>query len=128
MCVDALNGAPGIYSARYAGEGASDADRNQLLLQNLKQVPEEQRTAKFVCAVAVVLPQEEFCVRGECPGKIGYAPKGDGGFGYDPLFLVGNRSFSELSAEEKDEISHRGIALRLLTEELKRRGNENDNK
>ncbi len=128
LCVDALNGAPGIYSARYAGEGASDADRNQLLLQNLKQVPEEQRTAKFVCAVAVVLPQEEFCVRGECPGKIGYAPKGDGGFGYDPLFLVGNRSFSELSAEEKDEISHRGIALRLLTEELKRRGNENDNK
>jgi XTP/dITP diphosphohydrolase len=120
LCVDALDGAPGVYSARYAGDHASDADRNALLLYHMKDIPEEKRTAKFVCAIAAILPQQEFCVVGECYGKIGYAPKGEGGFGYDPLFLVGDRSFSELSAEEKDAISHRGIALKKLVQELKK--------
>ena len=124
LCVDALKGAPGVYSARYAGENASDADRNRLLLRNMEHVPEQQRTAKFVCAIAVVLPKEEFCVFGECRGMIGYSPKGNGGFGYDPLFLVGDRSFCVLSAEEKDRISHRGIALRALVEELKKSGSK----
>lgn len=118
--VDALDGAPGVYSARYAGEGATDADRNRKLLRALEKVPDERRGARFVSVVCCVFPNgDRVTARGECRGRIGHEPAGDNGFGYDPLFLIGDgRSFAELSAEEKDEISHRGNALRLFAVKL----------
>ncbi len=124
LCVDALDGAPGVYSARYGGEHGKDAVNNQLLLRNLEGVPKEKRTAHFVSCVACVFPDgRSFTVEGRCDGIIGDAPKGENGFGYDPLFLVGEKSFAQLSAEEKDAISHRGRALRAfvtrLQEEIK---------
>ena len=107
LCVDALNGAPGIYSARYAGDGNSDSNNNKLL-ENLKDVPDEKRTARFVCAVCCYISEDNyFFVRGECEG-----------FGYDPLFIHDGKSFAEMSSEEKDSCSHRGIAMRLLKEKL----------
>ncbi len=119
LMVDALHGAPGVYSARYAGEGASDMDRIQKLLKNLKDVPAEKRTAKFVCTICCVYPNgDRIDVQGECPGTIAFAPQGNGGFGYDPVFLVGGKSFGELSAREKDGISHRGRALAELAARL----------
>ncbi len=118
--VDALDGRPGVYSARYAGENATDSDRNQKLLGELRDVPKEKRAGRFVSAVCCVLPGGEcLTVRGECPGEIAFAPAGTGGFGYDPIFLVGSgRSFGELTAEEKDAVSHRGAALRELSRQL----------
>ena len=122
LMVDALDGAPGVYSARYAGEGASDSQRNEKLLQELKNVPQDQRTARFVSAVCCVFPGgESVCVRGECEGTIAFAPSGYGGFGYDPLFLVGEKTYAELSDEEKDAISHRGRALSSLQKALRER-------
>lgn len=119
LCVDALDGAPGVYSARFAGEHGNDPKNNQKLLDLLKDVPKEERTARFVSAVACVFPDgRELTVRGTCEGLIGYAPKGENGFGYDPLFYRGERTFAEFSAAEKDAVSHRGNALRKLTEEL----------
>lgn len=119
LCVDALNGAPGVYSARYAGAHGDDAANNALLLQNLADTPENERTARFQCAVACVFPDgTELVVEGACEGRIGYELKGDGGFGYDPLFYVGARSFAEFTAEEKDKISHRGQALCKLAAAL----------
>ncbi len=120
LCVDALDGRPGVLSARYHGEETSYAEKMAFLLEELKDVPEENRTARFVSAVACVFPDgRRFTVRGACEGKIGYAPRGDNGFGYDPVFMVGDRSFAELTAAEKDALSHRGNALRKLAEELK---------
>lgn len=111
--VDALDGAPGVFSARYAGEGATDAQRNEKLLQALRDVPASRRGARFVCAVCCVFPDgQTFTVRGECAGVIGFEPRGEGGFGYDPLFWVGEKTYAELSDAEKDAISHRGRALR----------------
>lgn len=119
LCVDALDGAPGVYSARFAGEHGNDPKNNQKLLDLLKDVPPERRTARFVSAVACVFPDgRELTVRGTCEGLIGYAPKGENGFGYDPLFYRGERTFAELSAAEKDAVSHRGNALRSLAAEL----------
>lgn len=119
LMVDALNGEPGVYSARYAGEGASDLDRIHKLLENLKDVPEQKRTAKFVSAVCCVFPSgERIDVQGECPGFIAFAPRGDGGFGYDPVFLINGRTFGELSADEKDSVSHRGRALAAFVDRL----------
>ena len=120
LMVDALDGRPGVYSARYAGEGASDADRIRKLLGEMETVPEKQRTARFVSAVCCVFPDgSTVTARGECPGRIGREPKGDGGFGYDPVFLVEDgRSYAQLSAEEKDAVSHRGRALRLFSQKL----------
>lgn len=119
LCVDALDGAPGVYSARFAGEHGNDAKNNAKLLDLLKDTPQDRRTAQFVSAVACVFPDgREFTVRGVCRGAIGYAEKGTGGFGYDPLFYVGERSFAEFAAEEKDAVSHRGNALRKLSAEL----------
>jgi XTP/dITP diphosphohydrolase len=119
--VDALNGAPGIYSARYAGENATNEQRIAKLLDALKDVPEEKRTARFVCAICCILPNGDIITaRGECPGKIAFEARGNGGFGYDPVFLVGEKTFAELSAEEKDKISHRGKALRVFAEELRK--------
>lgn len=119
LMVDALDGAPGVYSARYAGDHGNDSANIALLLENLKNVPDEKRTARFVCTICCTYPDgREIVVNGTCEGKIGYAPKGDGGFGYDPVFMVGDKSFAELTSEEKDKISHRGNALKALAEVL----------
>ena len=119
LCVDALDGKPGIYSARYAGTG-NDDDNNALLLKNLENVPEDKRTARFVSSIACVFPDgREFTVRGTVEGKIGFELQGDGGFGYDPLFISEKGCFGLLSPEEKDSISHRHNAILKFIEELK---------
>lgn len=119
LCVDALDGAPGVYSARFAGEHGNDDKNNEKLFSLLSDVPPEKRTARFVSTVACVFPDgRELVVRGECEGKIGYEKRGENGFGYDPLFYVGERTFAEFTPEEKDAVSHRGNALRALTEAL----------
>ena len=119
LCVDALDGAPGVYSARFAGEHGNDDKNNEKLLSLLSDVPPEKRTARFVGTVACVFPDgRELVVRGKCEGKIGYEKRGENGFGYDPLFYVGERTFAEFTPEEKDAVSHRGNALRALTEAL----------
>lgn len=118
--VDALGGKPGVYSHRYAGENATDADRCEKLLSELKDVPDEKRTARFVCAIQYINADGEVkTVRGECEGRIGYEQRGENGFGYDPVFMTGEKSFAELSAEEKNKISHRANALKKLRELLK---------
>ncbi len=120
LCVDALNGEPGIYSARYSGDDATDDKNNELLIEKLKNVEMKDRTAKFCSAISVVFPNgDEVKCFGECKGYIGFEPSGNGGFGYDPYFYVGEKSFAQLSAEEKDAISHRGNALRELKVKLK---------
>lgn len=119
LVVDALGGAPGVYSARYAGEDATDRQRYEKLLDELREVPTEQRTARFVSAVCCVFPDGNIITaEGACEGIIAFEPKGEGGFGYDPIFLVGERSYAEMTAEEKDSISHRGRALAKLAQEL----------
>ena len=119
LCVDYLNGAPGIYSARFSGGG--DEANNDLLLQKLEGVPTEQRTAYYVCAICCIFPDgRELTVRGECHGHIGLERDGTAGFGYDPLFVVDGRAFGRYTAEEKDAISHRGNALRKLKQELEK--------
>ena len=119
LCVDALNGEPGVYSARYSGEHGNDAANNEKLLFNLRNVSAEDRTARFVCAICVSFPDgSEITAEGVCEGKIGYEYRGNNGFGYDPLFMVGERSFAEFSGEEKDVVSHRGNALKKLKELL----------
>lgn len=119
LVVDALGGAPGVYSARYAGDHGNDPANIALLLENMKDVPDEKRTARFMCNVCCTYPDgSEIVVSGTCEGKIGYEPKGNGGFGYDPVFMVGDKSFAELTAEEKDKISHRGNALKALADAL----------
>lgn len=120
LAVDALGGAPGIFSARYAGENASNEQRIRKLLDALRDVPAEKRGAKFVCSICCVFPDgAAITAEGECPGRIAFSPQGNGGFGYDPVFLVGKRTFAEIPGEEKDRISHRGKALRLFAEKLK---------
>ncbi len=119
LCVDALNGEPGVYSARYTGVHGDDEANNIKLLKNLENVPNEKRTARFVCAICVAFPDGgEITAHGTCEGRIGFEKKGSNGFGYDPLFMVGDKSFAELSADEKDAISHRGNALKELKEKL----------
>lgn len=121
LCVDCLDGAPGIFSARFAGEHGNDEKNNDLLLEKLDGVPLEKRTAHYVCAICCTFPDgREIVVRGECPGVIGFERDGHEGFGYDPLFLVDGKAFGRYTAEEKDKISHRGNALRLLTKELEK--------
>ncbi|MDD6728532.1 MAG: XTP/dITP diphosphatase [Eubacteriales bacterium] len=121
LCVDYLDGAPGVYSARFAGEHGNDEKNNDLLLEKLDGVPEEKRGAHYVCAICCCFPDgKEIVVRGECYGKIGFQRDGHEGFGYDPLFLVDGKAFGRYTAEEKDKISHRGNALRLLTKELEK--------
>ncbi len=123
LTVRALGGAPGIYSARYAGGHGNTEENNTLLLKNMEGVSD--RYAEFVCVIACVLPNgEEFCVRGTVAGEILSCYHGEGGFGYDPIFFdpKKNKTFAEMSAEEKNAVSHRGHAVSLFAEELKRRG------
>ena len=121
ICVDYLDGAPGIYSARYSGEHGDDDSNNQKLLSELRDVPLEKRTARYVAAIACVFPDgRKFTVRGECEGKIGFEPKGTNGFGYDPYFISELGVMAELTSEQKDSISHRGKALKLFKQELKK--------
>ena len=115
LCVDALDGAPGVYSARYSGVHGDDDGNNKKLLSELSGVPTEKRTAHFACAICVSFPDgSEVTATGKCEGYIGYEKKGTNGFGYDPLFMVGDRSLAQMTAEEKDAISHRGNALKEL--------------
>lgn len=118
LCVDALNGAPGVYSARYGGEGLDDVGRYRLLLENMRGMP---RGAKFVSVITCCFPNGDVLTsRGECPGTIAFAPQGEGGFGYDPVFFVPSlkKTFAQLTAEEKNAISHRGKALEAFKTEL----------
>lgn len=119
LCVDALNGAPGVWSARYGGEGLDDTARYRLLLENMKgQMP---RTAKFVSVITCCFPDGTvISARGECPGTIAFAPMGDGGFGYDPVFFLPQlkKTFAQLTAREKNAISHRGKALQAFKAKL----------
>ena len=115
LCVDALDGAPGVYSARDSGVHGDDEGNNKKLLSELSGVPTEKRTAHFACAICVSFPDgSEVTATGKCEGYIGYEKRGTNGFGYDPLFMVGDRSLAEMTAEEKDAISHRGNALKEL--------------
>ncbi len=117
LCVDALNGAPGVYSARYAPEG----QLCETLLKNMQHVPEEQRTARFVTDVAFIDQNgKETVLEGFCPGMIGFEKRGVNGFGYDPVFLYGSQTFAELESEQKNAVSHRGAAFRKLYDYLKK--------
>ena len=117
LCVDYLDGAPEIYSARFAGD---DKANNEKLLRLLDGVPMEKRTARFVSVIACAFTDgREFTVRGECEGYIAFEEEGNGGFGYDPLFIAKDGRFSLLTPEQKDAVSHRGKALQKLAERLK---------
>lgn len=133
LCVDALHGAPGVYSARYAGHHGDDAANNAKLLAEMENVPAGQRTARFVSAVCFLLPDgRELLVEGECPGTVAFTETGSNGFGYDPLFVpdrvglpdgttaenTARRSYAELADGEKDSISHRGRAMEKLDARL----------
>ena len=124
LCVDFLSGAPGIYSARYAstdGHNSTDEENVEKLLCELKGVPEEKRTAYFVSAIALVLPDgTEKCVTGKCMGFITDKVHGEGGFGYDPVFYFPayERTFGETTEEEKNKVSHRANAVKMLKSEL----------
>jgi XTP/dITP diphosphohydrolase len=112
--VDALGGRPGVYSARYGGEGISSMEQIAMLLDELKDVPEERRAARFVCSIAIVGPGRRETFTGRCEGLIAFSPRGTAGFGYDPIFIdpQTGRTFAELTREEKAARSHRGKALR----------------
>ena len=119
LCVDALNGAPGVYSARYGGEGLDDAGRYRLLLSSMPMG--KARTAKFVSVITCCFPNGDvLTARGECPGTIAFAPMGEGGFGYDPIFFLPKlkKTFAQLTPEEKNAISHRGRALEAFQAKL----------
>jgi len=119
LCIDILEGRPGIHSSVYLGPNATYKQRFSALLGELKDVPPTRRTARFISAICCVV-DEGMILRceGECEGTIGFAPAGTSGFGYDPLFYIGEKSFAQLTAEEKDAISHRGKALRALAARL----------
>lgn len=119
LCVDALNGGPGVYSARYGGEGLDDRGRYMLLLNSMRG--QTTRAAHFSCAIACAFPNgDTLTAEGRCDGAIAFAPLGEGGFGYDPVFLVPEKgkTFGQLTAEEKSQISHRGKALREFSTQL----------
>lgn len=121
LYVDALKGEPGVYSARYAGEDATYADNNKLLLNKLKDVPKEKRTAHFKTVIAVILEDgSKLLAEGICRGHIAFQERGNRGFGYDPLFVVEktDKTFSEMTEEEKNKISHRANALINLKDKL----------
>lgn len=122
--IDALGGEPGVYSARYMGEDTSYHIKNNDLIRRLSQVPRQQRTARFVCSIAAAFPDGEIITTdGVIEGLIGYEEAGENGFGYDPIFVVPQLgcTTAQLSDEQKNEISHRGKALRKMKEELRKR-------
>lgn len=128
LFVDALDGQPGVYSARYAGKNASYIDNNNLILENLKDIPLDKRTAYFKTVVAVLLENDEyFMAEGILKGRIGFEPKGENGFGYDPLFILEgtDKTLSEITDDEKNKISHRAKALLNLKERLEKIAGEN---
>lgn len=122
LAVEALDGAPGVYSARFAGEKATDEENNEKLLSLMRDIPDGNRQAKFVSVITLMYPDGRiFTARGECPGTIRRAPEGTNGFGYDPLFepLGYSVTYAQLSSEEKNKISHRAKALEILRQHLK---------
>lgn len=124
LCIDAWDGRPGIYSARYLGEDTPYSEKNATILAELSDVPKEERGAQFVCAAACFVPGGgEFTVRGVIEGRIGYEIAGENGFGYDPIFYVEEYgcTTAQMSSEQKNAISHRGKAMRMLRDELKKR-------
>lgn len=119
LCVDALDGRPGVFTARYGGDGLSDEQRYTLLLKEMADVDKDKRHARFACSICAIMTDGTVITAdGKCDGTIGFAPCGEGGFGYDPIFMVGDKSFSQLSADEKDKCSHRGNALRIFKDKL----------
>jgi XTP/dITP diphosphohydrolase len=120
--IDALNGEPGIYSARYAGENKTDEERNQLILQKMEGVPEQKRTARFRCVIALVVNNTVYTNEGICEGRISFSMRGDNGFGYDPIFFIPqlNKTMAELPLSQKNEISHRAKALDKTRELLEK--------
>ena len=126
IAVDALNGAPGVYSARYGGDPSlSDHDRKMLLLKNTEHVPDGQRQAQFVCVITMVTPDGEVIqARGEIHGELTREPRGENGFGYDPIFYYppAGMTTAEMSSEEKHKVSHRANALKVFYEMLKEKG------
>ena len=127
LVVDAMNGEPGVYSARYGGEGLDDTGRWQLLLKNMEG--KENRVCRFVSVICCAFPDgSRLMTRGECHGVVAEGPRGEGGFGYDPVFWLPEKgkSMAELSPEEKNSISHRGNALRVFKEELEKKLNGTD--
>ena len=119
LVVDALGGRPGIYTARYGGEELPFPQKIERLLGEMEGVPEEKRTARFVCAAVCLFPDgRSVTVRGEVEGIIGFEPYGKGGFGFDPIFYYNGKSFAAMDPDEKDAVSHRGNALRKLADEL----------
>lgn len=124
LMVDYLGGAPGVYSARFAGEEASDEKNTEKLLHLLEGVPAQERTARFVSVITMVFPEGDVVVaRGECPGRIIQQPAGENGFGYDPVFVPDGyqKTFAQMTSEEKNKISHRAVALRRLESLLEER-------
>lgn len=125
LCVDALDGAPGIYSARFAGENATDDDKCNEILRLLENTDDDKRTASFHCCITCILDDKSIIsVEGVCKGRIGPGKQGDEGFGYDPVFIPddpGNLTMAALGGEIKDQVGHRGQALRMLEKELKSR-------
>ena len=119
LCVDALGGRPGVDTAIYCGEHATYRQRISALLEELKEIPEEERTARFVSAICCVMDEETVLYsEGVCEGRIAQSPAGAGGFGYDPVFLVGGKSLAEMTGGEKDSVSHRGRSLRAFAKQL----------
>lgn len=118
LCVDALDGRPGVYSARYAPKGQECAK----LLDEMKDITDDKRGAYFQCTIAYIDSDGYFTISGKCVGKIGYEERGTNGFGYDPVFVYGEKTLAEMSGDDKNKISHRGSALRELSYELKKKG------
>ena len=122
--IDALNGEPGIFSARYAGPNATESDRRNKVLKLMKDVPDEKRTARFKCVICYIdKAGDKHIFEGVAEGKIGFEPKGNNGFGYDPIFICEkNKTFAELLSDEKNKISHRGRAVEKFVKYLENQG------
>ncbi|MDR2932620.1 MAG: RdgB/HAM1 family non-canonical purine NTP pyrophosphatase [Oscillospiraceae bacterium] len=119
LCIDALNGRPGVYSARYGGADTPHSRKIEMILDEMRDIPDEKRTARFVAAICCVWDDDTvISCEGAVEGRIGHGPTGANGFGYDPVFMVGNRSFAQFADREKDAVSHRGRALRTFYEKL----------
>lgn len=130
LVVDALDGEPGVYSARFGGERCkTDSDRLEYLLKRMQQIPDGRRTAKFVSVITMLTPDgKKIVARGECPGTILHEPRGENGFGYDPVFYVAEAgcTFAQLAAEQKNQISHRARALAAFAQQIRKEKNDAD--